>query len=171
MSEHGATIRIRRGACNIDSTASGRYSPRMNVPNLRSPYDQVGGLYHFGRMLDKIRLHAAGKLPADYANNFGGGFDGRVCNFLGVQHASLVARVKQGGTDDEILAWSFQTGRKPSDEEIEILNGFLKKRGWNDDVSDRLAQRIQELGPQWAGKIHTFFDLIEADEGRQPRAR
>ena len=44
----------------------------MNVPNLRSPYDQVGGLYHFGRMLDKIRLYHAGNLPTDYTANLGG---------------------------------------------------------------------------------------------------
>lgn len=140
----------------------------MNIPNLRSPYDQVGGLYHFARMLDKIRLQRAGKLPTDYAANFGGGFDGRVCNFLGVKFAELVT---QTGTDDELLAWCYRTGRKPSDEEIEIFNDFLKKRGWNDVASERLAQRVQELDPHWAGKIHTFFDLIEADEGRQPRSR
>jgi hypothetical protein len=36
----------------------------------------------FGRMLDKIRLHSAGVLPADY--NRGHGFDGRMCRFLGL---------------------------------------------------------------------------------------
>jgi hypothetical protein len=29
---------------------------------LRSPPEKVGGLVHFGRMLDKIRLHARGEL-------------------------------------------------------------------------------------------------------------
>ena len=33
------------------------------IPGLRSPFDQVNGLVYFGRMLDKIRLAAAGKLP------------------------------------------------------------------------------------------------------------
>jgi gluconokinase len=143
----------------------------MSIPNLRSPYDQIGGLYHFGRMLDKIRLHAAGKLPTDYSPNLGGGFDGRVCNFLGVNYADLITRVQQGGTDADILAWCHQHGRHPSADEVDIFNSFLKKRGWNDDVSDRLAQRVHELGPQWAGQIHTFFDCIEVDEGRQPRCR
>lgn len=143
----------------------------MNVPNLRSPYDQVGGLYHFGRMLDKIRLHQAGQLPADYAANFGGGFDGRTCSFLGVKFDAVVARVQEGGTDDEIFAWCCGTGRRPTADEIEVFNDFMKKRGWNDAASERLAQRVRELGPQWVGKVHTFFDLIEADEGRPPRCR
>lgn len=141
----------------------------MNVPNLRGPYDQVGGLYHFARMVDKIRLHHAGKLPADYAENFGGGFDGRVCAFLGIKHAALVARAKQGGTDDELLQWCYQNGRRPNADEIEYLNEFMRKRGWNDTGSERLVERVKELGPQWAGKIHTFFDYIEVDEGRSPR--
>ncbi len=143
----------------------------MNVPNLRSPYDRVGGLHHFGRMLDKIRLHHAGKLPADYAANFGGGFDGRTCGFLGVKFDAIVARVKEGGTDDEIFEWCCRTGRRPTADEIEVFNDFMKKRGWNDVASERLAQRVKELGPQWVGKVHTFFDLIEADEGRPPRCR
>ena len=29
---------------------------------LRSPYEKVGGLFYFGRMVDKIRNHAKGEL-------------------------------------------------------------------------------------------------------------
>lgn len=143
----------------------------MNVPGLRSPYDTVGGIVHFGRMLDKIRLHAAGKLPADYQSPLGKGFDERCCGFLRVQYDDLVARVKLGGTDEDVLTWCFEQGRKPTDEEVEIWNDFMRKRGWNDTGSERLVQRVKELIPQWQGKIQTFFDLIEVDEGREPRAK
>ncbi len=143
----------------------------MNVPGLRSPYDQVGGLCHFGRMLDKIRLHADGKLPADYQENLGGGFDAGICRLFGVKYEGLVLRVKQGGSDDETLQWCFQYGRKPAEHEFTILNEYLRKRGWNDVASERLVERVKTLGPQWVGKVHTFFDFIEADEGRQPRCR
>lgn len=143
----------------------------MNIPNLRSPYEMVGGLVHFGRMLDKIRLHAAGKLPPDYQANLGKGFDARCCQLLGVEYNDVVTRLKLGGSGEEILTWCFENGRKPSPEDIEMFNVFLRKRGWNDDASDRLTERVKTLGPQWAGKIHTFFDLIEADEGRSPRCR
>lgn len=140
----------------------------MNVPNLRSPYDLVAGLIYFGRMLDKIRLAAAGQLPADYQANLGGGFDARCCQFLGIQYKDLAARMKPGGTDEEILQWCFQHGRQPSADEIEIWNDYLRKRGWNDSTSERLAQRVP---PAWQGKVQTFFDLIEVDEERPPRAR
>lgn len=44
-------------------------------------------MVYFGRMLDKIRLHAAGALPVDYVVNLGDAkptvFDGRICRFYG----------------------------------------------------------------------------------------
>src|SRR5688572_6134665 len=52
----------------------GGNSPAMpHVPGLRSCYAKVGRLVYFGRMLDKLRLHAAGQLPAEYVNNLGDG--------------------------------------------------------------------------------------------------
>jgi len=58
----------------------------MKVESRRSPYQKVAGLYHLARMLDKIRLHQAGKLPQDYHPNLGlsAGLDGHLCGFLGV---------------------------------------------------------------------------------------
>ena len=141
----------------------------MKVPNLRSCHDAVGGLVYFGRMLDKIRLHAQDKLPPDYTENLGSGFDSRCCNLLHVKYEDVVARVKLGGMDEDVLEWCFEQGRKPTDEELETWNDFMRKRGWNDAVSQRLTQRVKELSPQWVGKIHTFFDYIEVDEGRPPR--
>src|SRR5690606_28488464 len=95
------------------------------LPGLRSCYAKVGRLVYFGRMLDKIRLHAAGRLPADYHPNLGGGFDGRTCAFLKVDYASLVVRVKQGGGDDEILAWCHERGGARSDDECNIWSRFM----------------------------------------------
>jgi gluconokinase len=140
----------------------------MNVPNLRSCHDTVGGIVYFRRMLDKIRLHAQGKLPADYHENLGKGFDGRCCSFLHVNYDGIVARVKQGGTDNEILQWCFAHGRKPTDEEIGIWNDYMQKRGWRDSSSKRLVERLKESGLSHRTDIQTFFDYIDADEGRVP---
>jgi hypothetical protein len=138
----------------------------MNVPNLRSPYAQVGGLFYFARMIDKIRLHAAGQLPHEYHANLGGGFDGRAISFLWLDYPTLVERVKTGGTDEEILAWAVAQGRQPSPEEIEVWNDFMRKRGWNDESSERLAMRKRESSLQDRTDVQTFFDYIDADEGR-----
>jgi hypothetical protein len=139
------------------------------MQKLRSPFTKVGGLVHFGRMLDKIKLHAKGELPADYQPNLGKGFDKRCASFLGVNYDQLVERVKQGGTDEEILDWCFATGRKPSDEEIYVWNEFMRKFGWNDDASDILQRRKKETGMAGRSEIETMFAFIDADEGRAPK--
>lgn len=146
-----------------------------NVPGLRSCYAKVGRLVYFGRMLDKIRLHAASELPADYQPNLARGFDGICCRFLRVKHPDIVARVAQGGTaktdalvaDEEILAWCHEQGGPRTSEECEIWNNFMAKRGWRDASSAPLAERIVAYGLE--GKtVETLFDLIENDEGRDP---
>lgn len=131
----------------------------------------VGGVVYFGRMLDKIRLHSQGKLPADYHENLGTGFDGRCCSLLGVKYENVIARVKSGGEDQDILEWCFANGRKPSEEEIDIWNNYLRKRGWRDDASKRLAERKQEYGISHRDDIQTFFDLLDADEDRAIRTQ
>jgi len=143
----------------------------MNVPNLRSPYAQTGGISYFPRMLDKIRLHAAGQLPAEYHANLGGGFDGRAVNFLWIEYPALVERVRQGGTDEELLAWAVAQGHQPSPDEMEIWNDFMRKLGWNDGASERLATRKRESGLENRDDIQTFFDYIDADEGRAVRGK
>jgi len=85
---------------------------------LRSPSEKIGGLFYLGRMLDKIRLHAKGELPLDYHENLGKGFDEKCVKFLRVDYDELAQRVKQGGTDKEILDWSFIVGRKPTEEDM-----------------------------------------------------
>ena len=72
----------------------------------RSPAEKVGGLVYFGRMLDKIRPHARGELPPEYLEKLGDGFDGRCVRFLGLKYEDVVARVKEGGSDEEIWQWA-----------------------------------------------------------------
>lgn len=134
----------------------------MRIPGLRSSYDKVGQLVFFGRMLDKIRLHAQEKLPADY--NRGTGFDARVCSLLHVEYAHVVQRVLTGGTDLEILEWCFAHGRKPTDEEFLVFNSFLTKRGWRDETSGELEKMKRERGFGGRTDIETFFDFHRADE-------
>ena len=140
----------------------------MNIQGLRSPHHKIGGIVYFARMLDKIRLHAEGTLPLDYIENLGAGFDERLVSFLHLSYPIVVERVNQGGSDDELLEWAFAEGRKPSAEEIEVWNDFMSKRGWNDPMSPRLAMRLKEGGFENRTDIHTFFDYIDLDEGRDP---
>lgn len=140
-----------------------------NVPGLRSIYHKTERLVYFGRMLDKIRLHASGSLPAEYQKNMGGYFDARCCDFLKVDHAAVQKRTLQGGTDEEVLAWCHEQGTQPTDDECDIWNSFMMKRGWRDPLTERLQMRIKESGFE-DKPIETMFDYIEFDEGRDPVA-
>ena len=144
----------------------------QNIPGLRSCYDKVGRLIYFGRMLDKIRLHAAGQLPPDYAENLGEHqftLDGRCCRFLGVPYSEIKERTLAGEPDEAVLNWAHAHGASRTDEECNVWNRFIAKLGWRDERSHVLPQRIQESG--LTGKpIETLIDHIEFDEGRDPVA-
>ena len=139
------------------------------IPGLRGPSDQVNGLVYFGRMLDKIRLQAVGKLPEGWQGQLGaaakGSFDWRCCEFLQIDYAALEAETLKGGTDEALLDWAYENGRRPSDPEIEVWNAFMSKRGWRDAGTQRLQERLAEIGlPPDAAQ--TMFEFIDIDEGR-----
>jgi gluconokinase len=139
-----------------------------------SDYQQTKSLVYFARMLDKIRLKAAGELPPDYFVGVEDDptlFDARCTRFLGVDYDELAARTLQGGADEEILDWCFKHGRAPSNEEIQIWNAFLLKRGWRDEASEDLQAAKGRNGWEKRDDIQTWVDLHDAEEGRTPRSR
>jgi gluconokinase len=145
------------------------------IPGLRSPSEQVNGLVYFGRMLDKMRLAAAGKLPVGWQAMRGTPnpvtFDARCCRFLGIDYAALENEaLKADKTDAELLEWAFQQGRRPSEEDIEIWNAFMSKRGWRDAATQRLNERLAEIGLA-PGSVQTMFEFIDLDEGRLKLAK
>ncbi len=139
----------------------------MKIDGLRSCWDRVGGLFYFGRMVDKIRLHAQGQLPEEYVAVMADGFDGRTCRYLHVDHSDLSEQILAGKTDEEALEWCFERGRRLTDEEILIYNSFMSKRGWRDDETDSYIPYLKrEYGFSDNDQIVTDFDAIEADEQR-----
>lgn len=140
------------------------------VEGLRSPYDKaVGGLHHLGRMLDKIRLRQADRLPEDFLRNYGFslGLDGQLCGFLNVKFEEVEARVREGGSDDEMAEWIFARGLRPNRMQAMVWNEHSRKLGWNDRVSAYL-QKLKADGGAPDVAACTSFDLIELSEGRTP---
>lgn len=134
----------------------------------RSPYDQVGGLVYVARMLDKLRLHAEGVLPESYHGNLGGGLDARCCHYLGVTYEAVKEQALAGRSDEEIVAWARATGAVRDEEDLEIWNDFMAKRGWRDGGTARLETVKAANGLGDRADIVTFFEFLDADEGRVP---
>ena len=139
----------------------------MKVEGLKGCFENTRGIFYFARMCSKIRLHAEGKLPKDYHEELGQGFDGRTCRYFGVHYEDVKGQVLSGKTDAEVLDWCFANGRRLTEEEILIYNSFISKRGWHDDETDgSFGEMIKKLGLRDHGGVLTYFDLIEMDEGR-----
>ena len=139
----------------------------MKIEGIIGCYEKTGGLFYFARMCSKIRLHAAGKLPKDYFDMLGNGFDGRTCRYLSVRYEDVKAQVLSGKSDDDVLAWCFKNGRTLTAEQMLIYNSFMSKRGWRDDeTAEFIPMQIKAYGLPEDGTVITDFDLVEMDEGR-----
>ena len=133
----------------------------------RSTQDPTEGLRYFARMLDKIRLHAEGKLDPDYHENMGRGADARLTQFLHIDYDKLRARVLEGGTDGEILEWCYTHGHRLDENDKLIWNGFISKLGWNDAASEHLAESKAAAGLADRADIQTLGHLFDVEEGRK----
>ena len=140
------------------------------VEGLRSPYDKtLGDVHHLGRMLDKIRLMQAGRLPEHFHRNYGLsiGLDGQLCGFLNVKFEDVVAKVQAGAADADVAEWIFSTGLRPNRMQIHVWNEHSRKIGWNDRISAYAAKVRQE--PGWEHVTATTnFDMIDQFEEREP---
>lgn len=139
----------------------------MSFP-IRSPRQLTGGIAMLARVIDKIRLNAEGKLPTGYTVGIVKGnrtFDDRLCKFLEIDFNALSERTLQGGSDDEILEWCFAHGKHPNEEQIEVWNAFLTKRGWRDSGSSGVTKNKAEAGFENRDDLQTYMDIIDAEEG------
>ena len=128
----------------------------------------TNGMMYFPRMLDKIRLHARGELHEDYHANLGAAraADGACSNLLRVKYDNLRERVLQGGTDEDILEWCFEKGRRLNEGDLVVWNGFASKLGWRDFATPMLERMKKANGISDRDDIATIADLIDFDEGR-----
>jgi hypothetical protein len=107
-------------------------------------------------------------LPPDYHANLGQGADGFCLSFLRVEYDVLRERVLAGGADEEILEWCFTTGRRLSEDDLIVWNGFILKLGWKDPAMRRLHKVKSASGLSHRDDIQTMADFFDVDEGRKP---
>lgn len=133
----------------------------------RSPRETMAGWAHLPRYIDKIRLHLAGKLAADYEENLGKGFDGRWLEAAGLTHEQMVDQVRRSITDGEICDWVRRTVRKTAADQAAHLEGMLDYPRPDDEVMRaRLRLRKEQSGLSDRDDIQCFVDYIDADEQR-----
>jgi len=125
------------------------------------------GWMHLPRYIDKIRLHLAGQLHADYQPNLGKGFDGSWLKAAGLTHEQFVEVVKRTLTDGEVADWVARHVRRSEAEKQTHATGMLHYPKPDDaEGQARLKMRKEQAGLQQRDDIQTFVDFIDADEKR-----
>lgn len=133
----------------------------------RSPRETMAGWSYLPRYVDKIRLHLAGKLHADYQENLGQGFDGMWLKAAGVTHEQLVAVVKNTLTDGEVCDWVRKNVQRSAAEKAAHWQDVLSRPLASDGAAvARFKLRKEQAGLAHRDDIQCFVDSIDADEQR-----
>lgn len=133
----------------------------------RSPRETMDGWIYLPRYIDKIRLHLAGRLHADYQPNFGKGFDGMWLKAAGVTHEQMIEVVKQSLIDGEVCDWVRQNVRESPAAKAAHREALLNRPTPDDTAGqERVQQRKADSGLAGRDDVKTFVDLIDADEKR-----
>ena len=98
-----------------------------NIIYPRSPRETMDGWSYLPRYIDKIRLHLAGKLHADYQENLGKGFDGMWLKYAGVTHEQMIGLVKNSVTDGEVCDWVRRNVKKSPAEKAAHAKDMLSR--------------------------------------------
>jgi gluconokinase len=88
-------------------------------------------------------------------------------NFLRVNYDDLRERVPEGGSDEEILEWCFENGRRLNEDDLLVWNEFMSKFGWKDFRTPALRRMKEELGIPDRDDIETIGDLMDFEEKRK----
>jgi len=131
-----------------------------------SPREKIEGMVYFSRLCSKVRLFAAGELHPDFHANLGKAMDLWTCQFLHVDYEDLKKVILDGASDLSALEWCWEHGVHPNENELKWWNSFMRNVGFRDDYSEKLALRKEEAGWESWDEIQTFFDYLDADDGR-----
>lgn len=137
----------------------------LSAPDLtqhppRSVRVRIGGYAHLARLLDKARAHLAGKV-GEYHYNCP--LDQRFFAFTGIDHEKMLAEIKSGKTDVQILEWVNTTSKRPVHE-------VIAWSAWLENLGPGGAPGHEWIGGMIKGHnsarddIRSFSDLLDLDD-------
>jgi hypothetical protein len=138
-----------------------------NIIYPRSPRETMDGWSYLPRYVDKIRLHLAGKLHADYQENLGRGFDALWLKYAGVTHEQMIDAVNNSITDGEVCDWVRSHVKKSTADKAAHWKDMSSRPLPGDETAQtRLNLRKEQCGAANRDDIKTFVDVIDVDEKR-----
>lgn len=151
----------------VDSIAPAEDYVPMNQPIYpRSPRETMAGWMYLPRFVDKIRLQLAGRLPADYQENFTKGYDGAWLKAAGLTDGQFIEVVKDTITDGEVADWVARNVKRSDEEKAAFRESVLNYGQGDEKLQARLQWRKEQSGLAHRDDIQSFVDYIDADEKR-----
>ena len=130
----------------------------------RSPKQEMAGLVHLPRIIDKGRAYKENKL-ADYI--FPCPLDKIILNFLKVD-TEVFANMTRDKKDAEINDWAKEQTKSKSQSDLDFINKqILERRPDSEDRLDYFNDLRNKIDPSRTD-VDTWVDLIDLEEGRLP---
>ncbi len=144
-------------------TSTKIFAPDLTQRPPRSVRCRLGGLALLPRMLDKGRAKIMGK-NGEY--HFDCPLDQHILNFLGIDAKKLLAELKKGKGDGDILEWINANGKnKRSPWEIQQWSDFQDRRTADSDA-ETLSFFAGYVGKLTSTRedIRTWADVLDLDD-------
>jgi hypothetical protein len=126
----------------------------------RSVHVRLGGYAHLPRLLDKARATLAGR-GGDYHYNCA--LDKRFFAFTGIDHEAMLAEIKSGKTDVQILEWvNTQARRQPF--EVVAWSAWIELRGPGGAEGHEWIASVIKGHKSERDDIRSFADLLDFDD-------
>ena len=135
-------------------------APDLTQHPPRSVRVRLGGYAHLARLLDKARAVNAGK-GADYHYNCP--LDQELFAFTGISHEAMLAQIKTGKTDTQILAWVNETSKRQR-YEVVAWSAWLEQNGPGGAPGHEWAASVIKGNKSERDDIRSFADLLDFDD-------
>ena len=128
----------------------------------RSPKQEMAGLVHLPRMIDKSRAYKENKL-ADYI--FPCPLDKIILNFLRID-AEEFANMTSKKKDDEINEWAKEIIKSKTQSDLNFTNNqILERKPDSKDRFEYFNELRDKIDPSRTD-VNTWAELIDLEEGR-----
>ena len=135
-------------------------APDLTQHPPRSVRVRIGGYAHLARLLDKARAVLAGK-AAEYHYNCP--LDQMFFAFTGIGHEAMLAAIKTGQSDVEILAWiGTQTKRQPF--EIVTWSAWMEQVGPGSSDGHEWIGGVIKGNKSARDDIRSFAEMLDLDD-------
>lgn len=135
-------------------------SPDLTQHPPRSVRVRIGGYAHLARLLDKARA-VIGNKAGGYKYNCP--MDRNFFDFTGIDHEAMLAEIKKGKSDTEMLAWvRGNTKRLPA--EVYAWSAWLEQHGPGGAGGHEWVAETIKANAGERDDVRSFADLLDLDD-------